>query len=230
MQLPQIISETDQLSYTVRILEGIGRVIALGEVLLRYLFNFDIARLCDLVADGYLRAHRNIVEQPFCMLYRESDTSGGSCGAELVVLGGLQCVWIVVARIRHGVEEDIRSNVGAILSPGRSHQLMPVQLILDRERTGRCSASGTGSRADKCLDCGVAPVYDDKALIAVAGGTALYLNAPRPGQRYFDLTVCAEVLQLSVDRTFSGHHLAGRLIEIILYIILLQPSGLHSSI
>lgn len=65
MQLPQIISETDQLSYTVRILEGIGRVIALGEALLRYLFNFDIARLRDLVADGYLRAHRNIVEQPF---------------------------------------------------------------------------------------------------------------------------------------------------------------------
>ena len=128
------------------------------------------------------------------------------------------------------MEEDIRSNVGAILSPGRSHQLMPVQLILDRERTGRCSASGTGGRADKCLNCGVAPVYDDKALITVAGGTALYLNAPRPGQRYFDLTVCAEVIQLSVDRTFSGHHLAGRLIEIILYIILLQPSGLHSSI
>ena len=121
MQLPQIISETDQLSYTVRILEGIGRVIALGEVLLRYLFNFDIARLRDLVADGYLRAHRNIVEQPFCMLYRESDTSGGSCGAELVVLGGLQCVWIVVfgtewKRISEVMWEQYCPQVGPISS------------------------------------------------------------------------------------------------------------------
>lgn len=230
MQLPQISSETDYLSYTVRILEGIGRIIALGEILLRYRLDFDVARLCDLVAYGYRSADRDILEQPFCMLYRKSDASGGSYLAELVVLGSLQGVRVVVARVRYGVEQDIRCDMGAILTPRRSHQLMPVQLILDRERTGRCAAAIAGGRADKCFDCGVAAVYDDEALISIAGGTALYLDAPRTAHGHFDLTVRAEVIQLSVDRALAGHHLAGRLVEVILYVVLLQPSGLHLSV
>ena len=65
------------------------------------------------------------------------------------------------------MEEYITGNVGTVLTPGWSHQLMPAELIHDPERSGGSADTVSGSGTYKCFDGSTAAVYHYKTSLPV---------------------------------------------------------------
>ena len=129
-----------RLPHTVRIYESIRRIPGLTVCNLWNSLKRDtVGRLCDAVANRYLCANRNIFEQPLCMSYGETDAACRCLRTKLFVLPILQRIRVIVSGIRNSVEKDIACNMRTLLSPGRAHQLMPVQLILNGKSAGWCA-------------------------------------------------------------------------------------------
>ena len=97
----------------------------------------------DVVADGNSGSGGNILIQPVGVAHSQTDTALRSLLAQKVVFVSRECV-MAGSIARERMEQDVGSDVGTIVTPGRSVQLMNAQFIKKPEGTGRCCIVQTG--------------------------------------------------------------------------------------
>ena len=146
----------------------------------------------------------------------------GDGSAQLVVAGRAHGVFVAVAVVGQGVEQDAGGDVGAPLAPGGSHQFMPSQLVQQPEGAARGRAA-RACGAGEGLDRGLAAVHCDGA------GALVDLDHPGSGRLYGD-AVCSEVVGLAVDDAHACVALAACRVEVVLLACDGDPAVDHAAL